>query len=210
MATTTPNYGWDVPTSTDYVKDGATAIETLGDDIDASLFSITGGKNVGLVHINTTSFTTQSSVAFTNIFTTAFDNYRIVATLTGSITANVNLQMANAGTGDGAATGYSYGLNYINGTATAFDRGSNGTSSAVVAFVSAAGGTYGLSMDMFSPKLTAQTAWHAYGEQYNNVSHVTTFGGGIRSATTSYDGMVLFPASGTITGTVRVYGYRNS
>jgi hypothetical protein len=37
MATTTPNYGWTVPTSTDLVKDGATAIELLGDSIDASL-----------------------------------------------------------------------------------------------------------------------------------------------------------------------------
>lgn len=37
MATTTPNNGWTVPTSTDYVKDGATAIETLGDAIDASV-----------------------------------------------------------------------------------------------------------------------------------------------------------------------------
>jgi hypothetical protein len=27
MATTTPNYGWPVPTDTDYVKDGAAAIE---------------------------------------------------------------------------------------------------------------------------------------------------------------------------------------
>jgi len=30
MATTTPNFGWPVPTSTDLVKDGATAIEGLG------------------------------------------------------------------------------------------------------------------------------------------------------------------------------------
>ena len=37
MATTTPNNGWSVPTSTDYVKDGAVAIETLGDAIDASV-----------------------------------------------------------------------------------------------------------------------------------------------------------------------------
>jgi hypothetical protein len=39
MATTTPNYGWTVPTSTDYVKDGATASETLGDAIDASVYN---------------------------------------------------------------------------------------------------------------------------------------------------------------------------
>ena len=43
MATTTPNFGWSVPTSTDLVKDGATAIETLGDAIDASLADLKGG-----------------------------------------------------------------------------------------------------------------------------------------------------------------------
>jgi hypothetical protein len=43
MATTTPNYGWAVPTSTDLVKDGAVAIETLGDSIDASLADLKGG-----------------------------------------------------------------------------------------------------------------------------------------------------------------------
>jgi hypothetical protein len=43
MATTTPNFGWPVPTSTDLVKDGATAIEALGDGIDASLVDLKGG-----------------------------------------------------------------------------------------------------------------------------------------------------------------------
>jgi hypothetical protein len=43
MATTTPNFGWAVPTSTDLVKDGAVAIETLGDAIDASLLDLKGG-----------------------------------------------------------------------------------------------------------------------------------------------------------------------
>jgi hypothetical protein len=43
MATTTPNFGWPVPTSTDLVKDGATAIEALGDSIDASLLDLKGG-----------------------------------------------------------------------------------------------------------------------------------------------------------------------
>ena len=43
MATTTPNYGWPVPTSTDLVKNGATAIESLGDAIDASFLDLKGG-----------------------------------------------------------------------------------------------------------------------------------------------------------------------
>jgi hypothetical protein len=43
MATTTPNFGWSVPTSSDLVKNGATAIETLGDSIDASMAELKGG-----------------------------------------------------------------------------------------------------------------------------------------------------------------------
>ena len=43
MATTTPNFGWPVPTSTDLVKDGATAIEALGDGIDTSMVDLKGG-----------------------------------------------------------------------------------------------------------------------------------------------------------------------
>jgi hypothetical protein len=45
MATTTPNFGWPVPTSTDLVKDGATAIEGLGDAIDASMLDFKGGTS---------------------------------------------------------------------------------------------------------------------------------------------------------------------
>jgi hypothetical protein len=37
MPTTTPNNLWPVPVSTDLVKDGAVAIESLGDAIDASV-----------------------------------------------------------------------------------------------------------------------------------------------------------------------------
>jgi hypothetical protein len=43
MATVTPNFLWPVPQSTDLVKDGATAIEALGDSIDASLVDLKGG-----------------------------------------------------------------------------------------------------------------------------------------------------------------------
>jgi hypothetical protein len=43
MATTTTNFGWDIPQSTDLVKDGATAIATLGQDIDTALVGLKGG-----------------------------------------------------------------------------------------------------------------------------------------------------------------------
>jgi hypothetical protein len=39
MATTTPRFGWPVPTSTDLVTNGAVSIEALGDAIDGALGS---------------------------------------------------------------------------------------------------------------------------------------------------------------------------
>lgn len=43
MATTTTNFGWTIPQSTDLVKDGATAISTLGSGIDTSMMDLKGG-----------------------------------------------------------------------------------------------------------------------------------------------------------------------
>ena len=43
MATTTTNFGWTIPQSTDLVKDGATAIATLGSNIDTSMVDLKGG-----------------------------------------------------------------------------------------------------------------------------------------------------------------------
>jgi hypothetical protein len=37
---TTPEYGWDTPADTDYVTNGALSIRTLGNDIDATVYSI--------------------------------------------------------------------------------------------------------------------------------------------------------------------------
>lgn len=45
MATTTTNFGWDIPTSTDLVKNGATAIAELGQDIDTTMVDLKGGTS---------------------------------------------------------------------------------------------------------------------------------------------------------------------
>ena len=50
MATTTPNFGWTVPTSSDLVKNGATAIETLGDSVDASFAGMVVNAQTGTTY----------------------------------------------------------------------------------------------------------------------------------------------------------------
>lgn len=47
MATTTTNYGWDIPQSTDLVKDGATAIAALGQDADTTVKNLNPETTLG-------------------------------------------------------------------------------------------------------------------------------------------------------------------
>lgn len=60
MATTTTNFGWTVPQSTDLVKDGATAISTLGSGIDTSFVGLKGGTTGQVL-----SKTSGTDLAFT-------------------------------------------------------------------------------------------------------------------------------------------------
>jgi hypothetical protein len=83
MATTTPTFGWSVPTSTDYVKDGATAIETLGDSIDATM------AKAALQTVSTTKTT-----AFTTTSTSFVDVTGLSATITPRSTASKVLVIA--------------------------------------------------------------------------------------------------------------------
>lgn len=43
MSTTTSNFGWTIPSDTDLVKDGASAMRTLGNGIDSSMADLKGG-----------------------------------------------------------------------------------------------------------------------------------------------------------------------
>lgn len=60
MATTTTNFGWPVPQSTDLVKDGATAISNLGSGVDTSMAQLKGGTTGQIL-----SKTSGTDMAFT-------------------------------------------------------------------------------------------------------------------------------------------------
>jgi hypothetical protein len=121
MATTTPNFGWSVPTSTDLVKDGATAIETLGDSIDASMADLKGGTSGQVLSKNsnsdmdftwieqddtTLSFNAQTGTTYTLVIAdlgklvTASNASPITITVPPSVFATgnvINLQQIGAG-----------------------------------------------------------------------------------------------------------------
>jgi hypothetical protein len=95
MATTTPNFGWAVPTSTDLVKDGAVAIETLGDAIDASLLDLKGGTTNQVLAKNSNTDMdfkwVSDATGMTNPMTTTGD---VIYSSSGSTPARLGLGTA--------------------------------------------------------------------------------------------------------------------
>ena len=81
MAGQTTNYLFDYPTSTDYVKDGATAIQTLATDVDTTLFTALGGAYPGLRLVKKQVIGSGvSSISVTNAFSATYENYKILIT----------------------------------------------------------------------------------------------------------------------------------
>jgi hypothetical protein len=107
MATTTTNYGFDIPQSTDLVKDGATAIATLGQDIDTAMNTALGTKKAGMVLLNTTSFSGVSSQSVNDVFSATYDEYLIQLNGKGSTGAGVLFRLRASGSDATNAT-YNY------------------------------------------------------------------------------------------------------
>jgi hypothetical protein len=202
MATTT-NYSWTTPDNTAYVKDGASAIRTLGSSVDTTLFTALGGAYPGLRLIKKQTIGSGvASVAVTGAFSADYENYKIIVNGgVGSTAQNFNLALtggpANSYYEAGIITGYTSGTNTtLTSTNTASFRfaGSSDTNNNQ------------MNVDLCNPFIAKVKTYFA---QYSGTS--TTGNGGSLSGffnnTSSYTGFTL-SVSGTVTGgTIYVYGY---
>ena len=205
MATTTTNYGFDIPQSTDLVKDGATAIATLGQDIDTAMNTALGTKKAGMVLLNTTSFSAVASQSINDVFSTTYDNYRIIADFAGSTGTNNNLRLRVSGA-DNTTSNYMRQYIYASSTTLAAARSNSGSTWLL--------GDHGTSrtvniVDLIAPNLAQVTGGIHFSAMYYNSSTENAWlqnGLGFNAAT-QFTGFTIYPSSGTITGTVSVYGY---
>jgi hypothetical protein len=201
MATTTPNYGWSVPTSSDLVKDGATAIETLGDSIDASMFTALGTKKAGMVLLNTTSFSAVSSQSVNDVFSTTYDNYLLLLRTTAS-SDNINIRMRVSATDDTSANYSNLGLRIT----TTVDRIASYAQTSY-RIGEASKGKSAIQAVIYGPFLAALTQFNGLITNGFESPMENGFQMGAHNVATSYTGFTLIPASGTMTGNVSVYGY---
>jgi hypothetical protein len=202
MATTTPNFGWDVPTSSDYVKQGAVAIETLGDDIDATLYSVIGSNTkVGMQLLSTTALS-GASVTISSIPQT-FKSLEIWIYGVTNATSSGEIRIApNAATnlfkGCGVASVdfdslRSFSANYIRTTFATLNSNANNFHRIVIS-------DYTSTANYKSVSATFQYLSSA------SFSAAETYGGGLLT-NSAISSLVISNAGGNLsTGTVKVWG----
>jgi hypothetical protein len=209
MATTTTNYGFDIPQSTDLVKDGATAIATLGQDIDTAMNTALGTKKAGMVLLNTTSFSAVASQSISNVFSSAYTNYRILLNLTAaSVTTTTFLRLRTAS--DDTGTNYyaaADGVNWSNGavnsnliTQSAFIIGRHVTGDT---------GYSKYNFDVLTPNLAQYTCLLGGHSGVNAATPYHNHGAHWSVTSTQFTGYTIYPNSGTLSGTCWTYGYND-
>jgi len=225
MATTTTNFGWDIPQSTDLVKDGATAIAALGQDIDTAFVDFKGGTtgqvlkkssgtdldvewgtaSSGLTLINTTSFSGVSSQSVNDVFSATYNNYLIVIDdlVKNSGAGDLSIYLRLRVSATDSTTGYYWGQGYslFASDTAGTGRVNNGNN------FSAAGcndTVKGYSQIWLQNPFLAKTTGY---QSIQTRQDAGAYSAGYNSAATSYTGFSLVAAANNMTGTVSTYGF---
>jgi hypothetical protein len=201
MATVTTNYGFDIPQSSDLVKDGATAIALLGQDIDTAMNTALGTKKAGMVLLNTTSFSAVSSQII-NVFGTTYSHYRVLFDIVMNGNNSPTLRFTNSsGTSVSSAGYYGYTSNYAS---TAYSNFANSASTTSIP-ISVNQTYHSGSIEFYNPyssTLQTRVVIDSAGD-----TTLRNFGSGVQNTAAQNNGFEFYPNTGTITGTISVFAY---
>jgi hypothetical protein len=159
----------------------------------------------GATLLATGTFSSAAVAAIDNVFTSQYDNYKIVFDLTGSGASELRLRFRVGGVAT-TSSSYENGLLIIG---SADSNAFTSTNSVLTTYFSV-GGTNAAAnlvageMTVYSPNLVKRTRVTGH-----TTGSLLQIGGFEMTVTTAFDGMELALASGTLSGTIRIYGLRN-
>jgi len=164
-------------------------------------------SSAALTKINATPFSAVSSVSLpANTFSATYNHYKVLFIVsTVSASGNFNARLRAAGTDDTSSVYEASNIAADYGSSGLANNSSGSTQSSWTTFsyTDSSNPTY-LTAEIFNPFASVRTGF----VQTSVMGTTTTFtGGGKFASTTSFDSMTFIRASGTMTGTVTVYGY---
>jgi hypothetical protein len=172
----------------------------------------------GMVLLNTTTFTSQSTVSINDVFSTTYDFYKIIIVAENSSGQwELKFRLRVSGSDNSSNNYYWSGFyqTFASSSPALNVKGSNGlTSSFEIGNTSSPTATLGNQhiVEIGNPFATSETTFNSSGVGYETSPGVSSSNrftyGGMTSVTTSYTGFSFFPANGNLTGSVSVYGYK--
>jgi hypothetical protein len=163
------------------------------------------GTGVAMTSLGKVTLTAATTASLNGVFTGAYDNYLIVCNLTLSVSGLLKMVFRASGT-DNVTANYAYQA--VQGAGSTASAG--GITGQTGTFLSNQAGTQiDARTDVFAPALAAITR---YWSEFYAVAGVQVAGAiaGELASATAVDGFTVTPGSGgTMTGTIRVYGYNN-
>jgi hypothetical protein len=161
----------------------------------------------GLTLTGQSTFSAQSSIVFNNCFSSTYQNYLIVGRITGT-GAGLSWRLRASGT-NATASDYTYQSFTSEGTSNTSARGT-----AQPVFYGPAlssGDITTFTYRVYSPNEAAITGVFMEGQsKTNTANNQFNLNSGAHTLSSAYDGFDFYCSSGSITGSIRVYGYQNS
>jgi len=154
----------------------------------------------------TTTFTGVTSVSLNNVFSGDYENYRVLIANENSASADRYFRLRGSGTDN---TGVIYNRQQISGNGASANAARQGDANAWNLQNQSANQGQSISATFFRP---AEAAWTA-GEYFMTRDPATPIcyvGYLSHRTSTAYDGLTFYTNSGTMTGTIRVYGYQGA
>jgi hypothetical protein len=161
-----------------------------------------------LVHLHTETFSAQSTVSIDDVFSSTYDAYRIeMKTRRNASESSPTIRLRASGTDETGNYYFYHGVS--NGSnSTGYNQAGNGAGY----FICGRSGANGIgitSFDIMNPFLATGTSLVGQNVAVGTTTVFIEHFGGFQDRNTSYDGFTLADG-GTLTGSIRIYGYRNS
>jgi hypothetical protein len=171
-------------------------------ELTPSTISVTGGSG-SVSATGAVSFTSASAISLNDVFSATYDNYRIYLSASSSTNANCTFRYRVSGA-DNSTANYDFQEMTRGGTTQGGGRSSGQTSMNWGGF----GGSITTHiMDVTRPFAAENTSAIHFTNKYSNAAIEVMVTTSSFSTTTSFTGFSILPASGTITGSISVYGY---
>jgi hypothetical protein len=172
--------------------------------VPTSVATTGGGSSASANSVGKVTFTSAATLLLNGVFTSSYANYRIVLEGIGSAGGALACRMSSAGTAN-TTTNYNWQNLQANGGVLTASRTTGTTSFQISVFWSNVSGE-ALAADFFNPQTASAVSYNSSAVSSASGS-VISFNSGHFTTGTSFDGIQLIPSSGTITGTISVYGY---